>query len=157
MYTHQQPPLSRTYPGYFDTDWDGQDEQFDEQWLDELLGTVDEFATTHGVPVAVNEYGVIRWEPGAADFLEHEMGLFEERGLNYALWAWDPAWEPWAGHVDAFNFRHGPDPKHHADVASSDLMDVIFKYWTRNTLRPSNVAEELTTSAEASPSPVSCT
>ena len=70
--------------------------------------------------------------------MDDQMDLFEQRGMNHALWAWDPSWEPWAEENDAFNFRHGPDPDHHADVASSDLMDVIVKYWRRNTVRPSS-------------------
>jgi hypothetical protein len=36
------------------------------------------------------------------------------------------------------NFLHGPDPDHHADVPSSDLINVIRQYWGRNTVRPSN-------------------
>jgi hypothetical protein len=107
--------------------------------LGDLLATVDGFAGTHGVPVAVNEFGVIRWVPGAAEFVDDEMDLFEARGMNHALWVWDPAWEPWDEVVDAFNFRHGPDPQNHQDVESSDLMDVILDYWGRNTIRPSSV------------------
>ena len=86
----------------------------------------------------MNEFGVVRWVPGGAPFMDAEMDLFEQRGMNCALWSWDPAWKPWTEEVDAFNFRHGPDPDHHADVASSDLMDVIVKYWGRNTIRPLN-------------------
>jgi len=137
VYTHQEPPLTNTYPGVFDTDWDGDDDQFNRAWLDNLLWTVDTFKATHGVPVAVNEFGVMRWESGAAEFMDDQMDLFEQQGMNHALWVWDPAWEPWTEEVDAFNFRHGLDPNNHTDVASSDLMDVIVEYWGRNTIRPS--------------------
>jgi len=139
IYTHQEPPLTNTYPGLFDTDWDGEDDQFNRAWLENLLSTVDTFTATHGVPVAVNEFGVMRWEPGAAGFMDDQMDLFEQRGMNHALWVWDPAWEVWTEEVDAFNFRHGPDPSNHSDVELSDLMDVIVEYWGRNTLRPSSV------------------
>ena len=109
-------------------------------WLDNLLSTVDNFAARHSVPVAVpvavNEFGVVRWVPGAAEFMDDQMDLFEQRGLNHALWVWDPSWEPWTEEVNAFNFRHGSDPSDHADVASSDLVDVIVKYRGRNTIRP---------------------
>ncbi len=137
VYTHQEPPLTNAYPGTFDADWDGEPERVDRDWLDGLLSTIDTFTNTHGVPVAVNEFGVMRWEPGAAVFMDDQMGLLERRGLNYALWVWDPSWRPWAEEVDAFNFRHGPDPGHHADVPSSDLMNVILKYWGYNEIRPS--------------------
>jgi len=136
VYTHQEPPLTRTYPGVFDTDWDGVDDQFNQAWLDDLLSTVDDFKATHSVPVSVNEFGVMRWEPGAALFMDDEMDLFEQRGMNHALWVWDPAWEPWTEEVDAFNFRHGPNPNNHTDVELSDLMDVIVDHWGRNTVRP---------------------
>ena len=138
QYTHQLPPLELSYPGLFDTDWDGVDDQFNRAWLEDLLSTVDTFTATHGVPVAVNEFGLMRWEPGAADFMDDQMDLFEQRGMNHALWCWDPSWEEWVEEVDAFNFRHGPDPNNHADVESSDLIDVIVGYWGRNTMRPSN-------------------
>jgi len=137
QYTHQEPPAENTYPGEFDLDWDGVPDPFNRQWLDEYLSYIDAFQHDHGVPVAVNEFGVMRWVPDGAAFMDDEMDLFEQRGMNYALWSWDPSWEPWTEQVDAFNFRHGPDPDHHADVASSDLIDVIVKYWERNTIRPS--------------------
>jgi len=138
VYTHQEPPtLTNTYPGTFDADYDGTADQVNRAWLEALLSTVDAFTATHGVPVAVNEFGVMRWEPGADTFMDDQMGLFEQRGLNYALWLWETSWEAYAGEVDAFNFRHGPDPNHHTDVTSSDLMDVIKAYWSRNTARPS--------------------
>jgi uncharacterized protein (TIGR01370 family) len=149
-YTHQQLSLDQTYPGRLDTDWDGQEEEFDREWLDELLGTVDEFVATHGAPVAVNEFGVARWQPGAAQFLDDQMGLFEERGLNYALWTWDPAWEPWASQVDAFNFRHGADPDVHVDIEPNALIDVITSYWSLNTARPSTLAASAGTRARLS-------
>lgn len=136
-YTHQLPPLELTYPGTFDLDSDGIEDQFDRDWLDALLSTVDAFTTANNAPVAANEYGAMRWEPGAAQFMFDQMELFEQLGINYALWAWDPAWEPQSENDD-FNFRHGPDPDNHTDVASSDLMDAISEYWERNTVRPSS-------------------
>ncbi|TET49410.1 MAG: hypothetical protein E3J64_09725, partial [Anaerolineales bacterium] len=140
VYTHQLPPLDRTYPGRFDTDWDSREEDFDRQWLDDVLSTVDEFVATHDVPIAVNEFGVVRWQPGAAEFLDDQMELFEQRGLNHALWVWDPAHEPWAEEVDAFNFRFGTDPDVHSNVDSNPLLDVITSYWALNTTRPSTLA-----------------
>ena len=125
-YTHQEPPATNTYP----------DGQFNQTWLSNLLSTVNDFKTTHGVPVSVNEFGVVRWVPGAAAFMDDEMDLFQQHSMNHALWVWDPAWEPWTQEVDAFNFRHGPDPNNHTDVESSDLMDVIVEHWGRNTIWP---------------------
>ncbi len=140
-YTHQLTDTQiYTYPGWLDLDWDGTPDYFDRAWLDDFLTTIDTFSHTHGVPVAVNEFGVHRWAPGAAEFMDDQMDLFQERGINHALWVWDPAWPPWAQDVDAFNFRHGPDPDNHTEVESSELMDVILDHWGRNSLRPSSAA-----------------
>ncbi|MEA3397700.1 MAG: cellulase family glycosylhydrolase [Chloroflexota bacterium] len=138
VYTHQEPPLTNTYPGEFDTDWDGETDQFNRAWLDTLLSTVAAFTVEHSAPAAVNEFGVIRWEPGAADFMNDQMELFEQRGMNYALWAWETSWASYTEEVDAFNFRHGPDPDQHTEIESNDLLDVILEHWGRNTLRPSS-------------------
>lgn len=136
IYTHQEPPeLTNTYPGSFDADGDGEPDQVDRAWLDDLLSTVDDFVAAHSVPVAANEFGLMRWEPGADAFMDDQMDFLEQRGINYALWAWDPAWSPWAEEVDAFNFRHGPDPNNHADVGSN-LKEVIVAHWMYNTVRP---------------------
>ena len=140
-YTHQEPRGDNTYPGSVDLDWDGEPDPFDRQWLDEFLTIVDDYQNEHDVRTAVNEFGVQRWVPGGAAFMADQMDLFEQRGMNHALWLWDPSWEPWTEDEDSFNFRHGPDPDHHAGVASSDLMDAIQEHWERNSVRPSNVTE----------------
>jgi cysteinyl-tRNA synthetase len=138
LYTHQWGDSPEcVYPGNCDLDWDGQfDDWLDRAWLDDLLFTVDDFASTHAVPVAANEFGVVRWVAGAAEFMDDQMDLLEERDLNHALWVWDPAWPAWNEEVNAFNFRHGPDPENHSDVAQSELMDAIADHWGRNTIRP---------------------
>jgi len=136
-YTHQfWKSHESTYPGVFDTDWDGIDDHFNKAWLENLLSTVNDFTEKHDVPVAVNEYGLMRWQPGAAKFMDDQMELFEQYDMNYALWCWEPSWSPWVEEVNAFNFRLGPDPNNHAEVAYSDLIAVIVKYWGRNTKRP---------------------
>jgi hypothetical protein len=130
-YTHQDPPPTESYP----------DGSFNKTWLEEQLSTIDTFSTTHGVPVAINEFGVHRWALGGDQYMDDQMDLFEQRGTNHALWMWDPSWPPWAEigdpDIDAFNFRYGPDYENHTNVASSDLMDAITKYWGRNTAHPS--------------------
>jgi hypothetical protein len=138
-YTHQAPPLEITYPGELDFDYDGENEEFDRDWLDGLLSIVDDFAQAHDADIASNEFGPVRWQPGAAAYMDDQMDLFEQRGMNHALWSWDPAWEPFTEEVNEFNFRFGPDPASQSDVESSDLIDVIVDYWARNTVRPSSL------------------
>jgi len=142
VYTHQEEPLVNTYPGFFDGDEDGTAETIDRDWLDGLLGTVDTFIGDHQVVVAVNETGVMRWEPGAADYLSDEIGLLEDRGLNWAVWAWEPQWSPWATEVTEFNFRLGPDPSNTGDVSGNALETVLRGAWDDNVIRPSSSAGE---------------
>ncbi|HUT21220.1 MAG TPA: endo alpha-1,4 polygalactosaminidase, partial [Anaerolineae bacterium] len=141
-FTHQEPGalgrLKLSYPGTFDADWDGEDDTVNRAWLAELLSTVTDYASTHQVLVAVNEFGVMRWEPGAAQFMDDQMGLFEELGCNYALWAWDPSWSPWVEEANAFNTRCGPSPRGCDEDAPGELLEVIQRYWARNQVRPSN-------------------
>jgi uncharacterized protein (TIGR01370 family) len=137
LYTHQEPPATNFYPGQLDLDEDGTIDSFDRDWLDTYLSAVDDFKSLHNVPVAVNEFGVMRWVPDGDVFMDDQLALFEQRGMNHALWVWNPAWEPYAGEVNAFDFRFGPDPDNSAGVAN-DLMDVISGNWARNTIRPSS-------------------
>ncbi len=140
QYTHQELPANNGYPDEFDTDWDDEPDTFDRDWLDKSLSDIDDFKQEHGVPVSVNEFGVIRWVPNAADFMRDEMELFEQRGMNHALWTWDPEWEPWTQEVNEFNFRFGPDPKN-ATAVENDLQDVITDFWARNRIRPSSFVQ----------------
>jgi hypothetical protein len=137
QYTHQEPPPAvNTYPGNFDLDWDGEPDPFDRAWLEDLLSIPAGFQQKYGVPVAVNEFGVLRWVPNAANFMHDEMDIFERLGINHALWIWDPDWPPWTDSANGFNFRAGPDPENAASMKNA-LQDVILEFWARNTVRPS--------------------
>ena len=142
QYTHQDwDEIECSYPGTCDLDWDGEvDDQLDSGWLGALHGKAHEFAGAHGVSLAANEFGVVRWVPGAAAFMGDQMENLEQLGANYALWVWDPAWEPWVEEVNAFNFRFGPDPSNDSDVEQAELQQVITSYWRRNAVRPSSLS-----------------
>lgn len=144
QYTYQFPSSVRCeYPGRCDVDWDGEKEQLDEGWLEDLLSAVDPFTSRYKVPVAVNEFGAVRWVPGAAEFMDDQMALFEEKGMNHALWEWQ-VWEPFSEKVNAFNFLFGPDPDNIGEV-DNDLLRVIKKYWAYNSVRPSTFTRNATT------------
>ncbi len=136
LYTHQDPRDGYSYPGRLDTDYDGRQEPFDRAWMESFLSIASEYADEQEAVLAVNEYGVARWAPDASSFLRDEMELFEEQGLNYALWVWDPDWSPWTEEVNVFNFRFGPDPQNKT-VLDNAVESVIAEFWTRNTVRPS--------------------
>ena len=144
-YTHrswEDPDFAEfTYPGFFDTDYNGVPEPFDHAWLEAALSPIDEYMETHGVPVAANECGTQRWVLNGAEFMRDQMEILEQFGVNYAVWEWKTSWEPMREH-DAFNFRHGPDPRNHEDLETSDLMDALSSSWSRNAVRPSTFYEE---------------
>ncbi len=134
VYTHQRPPLVNTYPGTFDADYDGKADAVDKGFVRELLQPIRDFRAARNAPVAVNEFGVARWQPGAASFLRDVFDIFEEWGVNSALWLWesDFAGVDW----DDFNFRHGGNPAVRSDVPGSDIELAIRAAWKANALRP---------------------
>jgi len=139
QYTHQEPwETTFTFPGRFDTDWDGQADEFDNRWFDRLLKPLDVLQQEHGMVNAVNEFGVQRWTPGAADFLAAEIEAFESRGMNHAVWLWEVSWAPYVREVTAFQVRLGPDPEVSIESDDSELLPVLERFWARNRLRPSD-------------------
>jgi hypothetical protein len=140
-YTHQCPDagdceLINSYPGRFNTDWEEDEEDFGRDWLVDYLTPIKEFRAGRKSPVVVTEYGVIRWEPGAEDFLDDEMGLFEGLGVNYAVWSWQPISDEYTEAHNSFNFRLGSNPEDRTEDGSG-LYDVLKKYWAKNSVRPS--------------------
>lgn len=138
LYTTQNPPFDFTYPGTMDLNFDGIPDLFNRSWLNGFLNIVDRYKQRNHAPVASNEYGAMRWEPGASRFIADEMDLFEQRQMNYAIWVWSGSW-PNITAFDDFDFTHGPDPENHEAVSSSALLSSIQNAWKRNRLRPSNV------------------
>lgn len=140
VYTHQDPPLNLAYPGVFDADGNGLNDTVNQAWLANFLSPVDAFKSARQVPVAVNEYGVKRWQPGAAQYMADQMALFEQRGLNHTWWLWETSDVRFSTVYDAFNLRFGPNPNNHQEVTSSDLLAVIQQNWRKNTARPNSLA-----------------
>ena len=139
QYTHQESRHPKQgYPDQIDLNWDGKKDDFNKEWLDNYLGIIDQFQDKWQVPMGVNEYGIVRWIPGGEVFLDDQLALFEVRGLNHAIWMWDPEWKPWAEEVNAMNYRFGQDPKSLEDTLPNPLMDLLTEYWSRNEIRPSD-------------------
>lgn len=85
-----------------------------------------------GTPVTVNEYGGIRWVDGIADFIDAEVTVFEEIGLNHMMWQWDSEFEL-ALENDTFNIKHGTDEDNHAVVPGNPLLEMFERIWSLNT------------------------
>jgi hypothetical protein len=135
-YTHQDPPLTLVYPSTFDADGDGNDDTVNQAWLDNWLSPIDDFKSTHNVPVAVNEYGLKRWQPGGGQFMANLMALFEQRGMNHAWWLWSPADPLFVEYTHEFNPLLGPDPTNRDEVAASPLLQAIRQNWALNSASP---------------------
>lgn len=140
QYTHQKPTDRCSYPGMYDVTWDNVPDRFDKAWLYQYLAPILEYRTKTNAPLAVNEFGVVRWAPGAARFLRDEIAFFESAGLNHALWVWEPEYKPWYAWNDfAMFYPFGPDPDNMVWV-DNEMMRVIAASWKRNELRPSPFA-----------------
>ncbi len=124
-YIHQNPPLNLSYPGTFDGDGDSQSDTINKAWLENVLAPVDAFKKRHGFPMAVNEYGLQRWQPGGVQYMADQMALFEARGLNHAWWLWGPSDGRFVEYAHYFNPLLGPEPANRQEVTTSDLLEVI--------------------------------
>jgi len=134
-YTHQSPEDRLLYPDEIDLDGDGRLDSFDKTWLDARLAKVADFQAQHPGPAAITEFGLRRWAPGGADYIDDQMELFERHGFNHALWLWHAS-----GRIvtesEEFNFLHSPTATQPGAVTYSDLIDSIVRHWQRNTVRP---------------------
>lgn len=127
VYTHQEEGEHNfSYPDEV-KDY-GETINFNRDWLDENYRPAREFATQHGVPIYVGEFGIMRWVPNGAAFLEDQIGLFEKYGWNYAYYTWRADTDDW----DGFNLENGPDPQNHTLDSDNPLLAVFRARWARN-------------------------
>ena len=136
VYTHGL--MSYSYPDIFDINYDGINDKFNYNWLKTLIYKVKEFKTKTGTSVAINEYGVVRWVKNAETFLDTEMSLFEEIGVNYAIWEYSTYYEPFRTEIDDFNYFFGTDKNNKNDQYNNILLNILKKYWLKNKIFPSN-------------------
>ena len=65
-----------------------------------------------------------------------QMALFEQRGLNHALWLWSPADARFTEYTHYFNPLLGPNPANRTEVQTSALIEAIEQNWGLNWMRP---------------------
>jgi hypothetical protein len=91
----------------------------------------------NGCPIAVNEFGMIRWagratNPDSPTFLKEQLGLLEGQKRNHALWLWE------VDKIDYydFHFRLGVDKRRTEEPApgSDPLVKVIKDNWMANRI-----------------------
>lgn len=127
-YTHQGPLGTATYP----------DRAFNMAWINNLLAGASRWAGDN-TRIAVTEFGVARWVPGAHRFVADQVAAFEKNGWNHAIWVWHPATYPAAGFPGNMHIALGADPEKTTPVESSALLDALSSNWKSNTLRPSTI------------------
>lgn len=132
VYSHQDAGAGPSYPGVMNVD--GQVVTVDAGYLKSILSPVKDFKDKYNVPVAINEFGVMRWAPGAELYYRDQVAAFDSLSINHAVWLWESSHEPLA-ETDDFNFRHGLQASNHTDV-DNILQDAIQSDWSRNTQRP---------------------
>ncbi len=127
-YTHQPAPYTNTYGTTTGT--------YTRADLLPPFAYISTFKSSRSAPVGINEFGVMRFQPGAGQYLNDEMDIMEGYGLNYSVFSWYPP--SVAALHDSFDFRRGTDPNNHAEVSPNALTTVLQKYFQKNTVRPSN-------------------
>jgi hypothetical protein len=109
--------------------------------LDARFEFLNGFKQRYSTPVAVNEYGVVRWAGTETDvdadrFLRYEMDLLDRLGANNANWLWQVSD---CLNYDDMNVQHGTDPTNHINIpadkeADDRLIATIKGYWSRNRI-----------------------
>lgn len=127
-YTHAKPNSPPTYPSELGEGDDA--EPFNKDWIRRTLRKVAEFKSRTGRPVVINEYGVFRWQNGALRYLTDEMQIFEEFGVNYAMWLWESRY-PKIDYSE-FNYRRGLQKANEKDIEPNPLLDLLQSFWVRN-------------------------
>lgn len=135
-YTHQDPAAPAPYPGWFDADGDDLAEFVDSDWIEARLGDAAAVARARGVPLAVTEYGVARWAPGAERYLADHHAALARIGASAAVWEWRGGFGP-AARLDRFDPWHGSDPAEHVDRPNPQS-DVLRGFWSGDRPRPSD-------------------
>lgn len=89
--------------------------------LKSVFQQLDAFRQTYGVPLAINEFGIKFKRPNAAKFLEKEMELLEQYGMNHAIWIWEPADASCSGQHFDINIPQ-----------SRSILEVVRRNWKEN-------------------------
>ncbi len=140
LYTQQKANIPHRYPGRIDLEGNGQFQQFDSEFIKKKLKPVAEAVQLGQIPIAVTEFGAVRWAIGGELFLADIMTNLEKLGTNYFVYEWSPDYAPYTKDNNDFNFRLGPNQQNIEIKPYNKLLTTISKYWHKNTLRPSQLS-----------------
>lgn len=130
-YTNQEPGVGIAYPGTMPVG--GAPVLVDRRFQERALAPLATFAARHGVPVAVTEFGVHRYAPGAAAYLTDTLDILDGIGASHAVWEFVVAAQ--RPLFNDFDVEGGPDPKTRAAVGGG-LQTAVENDFARNCARP---------------------
>ena len=136
-YTHQYPPLKLKYQAVSDWTGNGKLEPLDRVWIEKQLKQVSQFRESYAIPVVMNEWGAMRYEPGAKGYFSDTFQILESLQISHSLWLWESSYS--GIQYDQFNFRNGTRFSSHSESMPNALSDVIRANWGKNRVRPSNL------------------
>jgi hypothetical protein len=118
----------------------GPSQAYNKSDLATVFKQVTDFKARRSALVAVDEFGISRWAPGAATFLGDQMDLMENAGTNYAVWLWESSHS--GIDYDEFDFRKGNDRLIHVDVLPNPLTATLASHFALNKERPSRYGSQ---------------
>jgi endoglucanase len=124
-FTHQGVNDNKTgitYPGIISGSY------YNKNTLREILHPVRDFQLTYNVPIFVGEFSAIRWAPGAAQYLDDCISIFEEYGWNWTYHAFRE-WNGWD--VEFENGTNKSDTLIRA-IQDTDRKKVLLKWFGKN-------------------------
>jgi hypothetical protein len=129
-YTHQGiggRPAGLVYPGLLKM-FDGSPlMEWNKQALHEYIKPAIDFQKKYNVKIFVSEFGVVRWAPGRASWVEDMCALLEENNIDWTYTSYT-GWNGW-------------NPTFPADAAASmqpdggvetERLKILKKYWAKN-------------------------
>lgn len=123
-YTHQgvgNKLYGDTYPK---ESWDYRERGWSREKLEQAMKPVIDFQKKYDSKILIGEFSVTIWAPGAANYLEDVISIFEKHG-----WDWTyHAFREWPG----WSVEHAGVPNNIQPAADSDRKDVLLKYFRKN-------------------------
>ena len=123
-YTHQGIGDPKYVADFPKSSWDYRSHGWNREKLKQLLKSVSDFQKKYGARILVGEFSVVIWAPGAADYLNEIIGIFEEYH-----WDWTyHAFREWSG----WSVEHSGTPTQMRPDSNTDRKRILLKYLERN-------------------------